>query len=853
VLLVHLVLSPLVFSRLTTEAFESNKVALLILTALTLSAVALWRGVAWALSVPLAERRSAVSRFVADLARDPLALGFVLFAASAVVSTVASISPWTSLLGAHESYAGLGTQLSYVVLFFAARALCRGVADAWRLLAAGVVATGVAAAYAVVQFARLDPMSWASISTFEEHARPFATLGHANILAAYLVTTLPVVVVFAARAVAARAHGSLAVLAGVVGLALTAVLLSLSRGAWLALACAGALLAAFAWRTVQRRHLLLAGGVLLGAATCVAVGLAASGRSDLWRSAATRVRHLTDSSDRREVWSTGLKVFRDRPLVGTGPDTFQLAFGTQRSVAFWHREWNVTPVRAHNEIVHTLATQGAFGGAALLVVVVGLVVAAVRAWRGAAPGSRGLIVAACAGALAFCVEGLFNFTMAAVGSFFVVLAGVLSALSGAGAARLTQDRVLGTEYPVSRNRYSGLGARSFAVLLGLTSLAGVLPFALNGAEEPATGLWWLCCGVLTATAAAAAWAVLRALPSPAPAQPAAPWGRPRLAALWAARVAVVVLAGWLAVRWVAEPHAASLACRAAALAQDDGEPCLDHFERAVELAPHQVIYWVKLSAAAQAAARAAGTPEERNRLLQQARGAAEAETRLEPASAQGNANLGSVLTELAAQGQFPADEALAAYDRAVTADPNNSYFLAAAGQAALLLGRPDRARDAFTRALALDPDYARPRAGLGLLALEARRFDEAADLLEAAAEGDWHNDDQVRVDAYQALAVAYLGSGLVGDPARAFIARHQGSALAQCGAKPVQAAERCAALVIRERPQRPEPRLIRARVLELLGRPAEALAEYRKVLTLAPQNGPARNDVRRLEAAGVRD
>ena len=110
-LFVHLALSPLVFSRETIEAFEYNKVALLLAAAIVLGA--------------LAPRALALGP--GRLARDPLGLGVALFAASAVVSTLASISPWTSVLGAHESYFGLTTLLGYAVLFFATRALCEGV------------------------------------------------------------------------------------------------------------------------------------------------------------------------------------------------------------------------------------------------------------------------------------------------------------------------------------------------------------------------------------------------------------------------------------------------------------------------------------------------------------------------------------------------------------------------------------------------------------------------------------------------------------------------------------------------------------------------------------------------------
>jgi O-antigen ligase/tetratricopeptide (TPR) repeat protein len=725
-----------------------------------------------------------------------------------VVSTAASISPWTSLLGAHESYAGLGTLLSYVVLFFATRALCRGPADGRRLLAGGVVAAAVASAYAVLQFLHLDPMPWERVSAFVGYSRPFATLGHANILAAYLVTALPVVAALAARAGAARAFGPLAVLAGVAALGLTAVLLTLSRGAMLGLACAAVLLPVAAWRAGRRRDVALAGAALLGAAACAAGWLGFSGRSDLWQSAAQRAQGLADTSARREVWSAGLQVFRDHPLTGSGVDTFQLAFPPKRSAAYWHQDWNQTPTRAHNEIVHILATQGALGGAAVLLGLAGLVAAAVRAWRQAPAASRGLVVAACAGVLAFGVQSLFNFTLAPVGTLFVTLAGLLSAL---GRPQLSE-----------KHRLPDDCGRGFGALLGLAALAGLLPVAVNTAQDAGAAAWCLCGGVLAATAGAAVWAAVRSCQTGGSFLTTDNWPltTARTTAVRAVVVAVVLL---LVMKWVVEPYRAALACRAGDEALAAGDSAVEDCQRAAALAPHQEVYWVKLAAAAQADARRAGSPEERGRLLGVARRAADEALRLAPSSAVDHVNLGGLLAEMAAHGPADADEAVAELDQAAAADPNNAYLLANAGQSALLAGRPDSAERYFTRGLASDPNYARLIAGLGRVALARRRFPEAVTLLERAEAAEWHAESEAEYDNLQSLAFAYLGIGYI-DPS-ANLAR----------------------VVVAKRPDRPEPRLLLARACELLGRTAEALAEYRRALALAPDDKAARNGVRRLE------
>src|SRR5439155_19485510 len=176
------------------------------------------------------------------LVRDPLRLGVVLFVLSAIVSTVISRAQWISLQGANESYFGLLTVLGYAVLFFATRHLCRSAADARRLLLAPVVAAGVAAAYAVVQVAGLDPILYGRTAGLGGLVRPFATMGHSNFLSAFLVITLPLVVLALVRArrqrqrVAAGVFALIGVLSGV------AIAVTVSRGAWLAAAATVAIL-----------------------------------------------------------------------------------------------------------------------------------------------------------------------------------------------------------------------------------------------------------------------------------------------------------------------------------------------------------------------------------------------------------------------------------------------------------------------------------------------------------------------------------------------------------------------------------------------------------------------------------
>src|SRR5262249_46318921 len=139
-----------------------------------------------------------------DVRRSGIALSVLAFWFSALLSTLYSCSPRTSCFGAHESFAGLVTITAYAILFFGTRTLFRSSDEASWLLVAPMVGGPLAAAYAVLQVLRVDPIHWAGVSPLAAYVRPFASLGHPNQLAAYLAMAFPLVVYFSWRAARGR-------------------------------------------------------------------------------------------------------------------------------------------------------------------------------------------------------------------------------------------------------------------------------------------------------------------------------------------------------------------------------------------------------------------------------------------------------------------------------------------------------------------------------------------------------------------------------------------------------------------------------------------------------------------------
>jgi O-antigen ligase len=454
-LFTHLLLSPLVFWRETADAFEAVKVALLLVAAIVLAALGLssWIG----------QPRASWTLSWGGCWRQPLALAVVLHLISAAISTILSISPRTSFFGAFESDAGLVTVLGYTVLFFATRLLCPTVAEARRLLAASVIAAAGVSTYAVVQVAGLDPFPWADYSVVGSVARPFATLGHPNLMAAFLVTTFPLSAEFARQSAQKRQWPALGLVLLIGAGSLAAIVASLSRGAWLG-GTAMLVVLAMGWRRDRSRR---AGAWLMPPIlAALVIGAVVVAANPAWReSFGERILHLTDSAGRSCIWKAALGIFQEHPLCGCGLDTFQLAFPHHRTVAYWGIEWNGTPAKAHNEVLHVLATQGLLGGLALLVLAVGVMRTGLRAYRQAPSDQKPCVLAMLAGVAGFFVQDMVGFSVVGCGTLVVTLLAVLS--------RFGECSPAGVKPPAS-------GKRSLALVrpvqVGIWAAAVVLVF-----------------------------------------------------------------------------------------------------------------------------------------------------------------------------------------------------------------------------------------------------------------------------------------------------------------------------------------------------------------------------------------
>ena len=269
------------------------------------------------------------------LGRTPLDLPMLALLAAAVLAAVFSLDPVLSVLGHYR--ARFNSFLAWALCMALFQATARAEDGAHRRLLDACLAAGAfAGLYAVAQRLGLEPFP----GVVEEVTgnRSYSTMGSPVYLGSVLLMLLPLALY------RGGAPGAVSGLLMAAGLAAT-----LSRGAWLgALAGCGLYLG--------RKRLSWRWALALLACAGIAV-LAGS---------VLRPRAVADSS-RVELWRCASRISLKHPLLGTGPETFKLAFRKERSERYV-RLLGPTSVQAfaHNDLLEAACGTGLFGLAAYL-------------------------------------------------------------------------------------------------------------------------------------------------------------------------------------------------------------------------------------------------------------------------------------------------------------------------------------------------------------------------------------------------------------------------------------------------------------------------------------------------------
>lgn len=292
-----------------------------------------------------------------------------------LAAAVASISAKRSWGGTYEWRNGVGTTALQVALALVVAQLARRAPIAEYVRRALVLGSIPVVAYALLQAARLDPVGW------DTDFRPiFATFGNSPLLAGYLALAAPLTV---ARLAATRGRARRLVGMLIAGQVLV-VVVSGARGGLLALLAGVGLVAGLPWllRHSWGQSAFRTASALTGAAFCAAPLLLGLTRPDSARVLsnldATAFPPRETVAPRLEVWRVAVEVSLEKPWLGYGPATFDLAVYSSAAAGdsdvLQSQYWD----RAHN-LPLELAIESGWPAAVLFI---SAVVAAL--WRSAA-------------------------------------------------------------------------------------------------------------------------------------------------------------------------------------------------------------------------------------------------------------------------------------------------------------------------------------------------------------------------------------------------------------------------------------------------------------------------------------
>jgi putative inorganic carbon (HCO3(-)) transporter len=417
---------------------------LLLGRALVIVLAALW------LARSALERRLVVQRTGFDL---PL----LAFVTSAVISTILAINGNVAFAGGYERYEGLLTILLYGAMFWLT---VQSLGDS--KTACLVIRSLLASAYVVAAFAIGQSLlasahgvpSGESAFTFGGLARAQGTMGNPTLLATFLAMLLPVAL---GALLSADSWRERALLLNAMVVMSLALVLSFSRAGLLGALIGVLIVGASRLRNWKRSGLLIAGFASLIIVGALVV-LPARGGLSLGQSVIDRIVSVTDpmagsNATRLHVWEDTVRLIASRPLVGYGPDTFGLVYPAFES-GNWTPGFRID--KAHADTLQVAATQGLFGLAAYVAL---LLAALSMFWRARREAG---VVALFAGWVAYQVPTQVNFSWVPSALPYWLF------LAAAAVVYRATSRTTVLPLPVPSRRFR----------VGLASLAGALAITL---------------------------------------------------------------------------------------------------------------------------------------------------------------------------------------------------------------------------------------------------------------------------------------------------------------------------------------------------------------------------------------
>lgn len=271
----------------------------------------------------------------------------IIFLFSYIISTIFSLSPVISIAGIHGKWAMGLISITCFVLISIVAANTFKTKSKLNMLSWSITLSGLTAAIAVVL----------PLDIFKENAiafayKPSSTQGFPSYLAIFLTLVIPITLSLLINYRKSRWN---ILLAGILGIQLITTVLAGSTGSLVTLLVIAAIfLYYFYGKYINTEKLAILGGIaVLSILVILQIPPIKKTAAQKWQNStiSTSIDSLTSE------WSTTLKVFKDKPLTGTGPELLQ-----NISLKYHDYTQNDTPaIYTRNIYLHILATTGLTG------------------------------------------------------------------------------------------------------------------------------------------------------------------------------------------------------------------------------------------------------------------------------------------------------------------------------------------------------------------------------------------------------------------------------------------------------------------------------------------------------------
>lgn len=314
-----------------------------------------------------------------DLRYEPIFWAIALFVATAFVSALFSPARDHSLYGDFERMGGVWAWLHLALFFLVLRTL-REKDWSWVMNSALLVSM-IVSALTILEHSRLGSSPQISNAI---GAASSGTVGNAGLLAAYLLFAIGIAAYLASTSPRLR----LLYLAAA-GIDLLALAYAENRSTLIGLVV-GAIVGSLIFAAIQkkrRKWIIPAAAV---AFACVVGGAAALIRAfpagTVARHAPTVIERLAltnpagSDESRTMQWRAAIEGFKDRPIVGYGPENHDLVWSAHLDPGIYRLDTDIYD-RTHNQFLEILATTGILGALAFLGIWVAIGVTLFRAYR----------------------------------------------------------------------------------------------------------------------------------------------------------------------------------------------------------------------------------------------------------------------------------------------------------------------------------------------------------------------------------------------------------------------------------------------------------------------------------------